>query len=104
MNESSVILTDEAQRNIEAIFDWISERSPDGATRWYRALLKALTRLTTDPERLPIAPESHRFDRTVRDLRFRMRSGRTYRILFTVEGEEVHVLFVRAPGQDSAGS
>jgi len=103
MSKYRIVLEDESRRNVDAIYAWIAERSPDGARRWYRAFLTALDKLTDDPRRLPVAPESHHFDETVRNLTFRMRSGRVYRVLFTVVEAEVHVLFVRAPGQDLAG-
>ena len=96
------LLEEESRRNIDTIYGWIAERSPDGARRWYRAFRKALDKLLEDADRFPIAPESRHFDEVVRNLSFRMRSGRVYRVLFTVVGAEVHVLFVRAPGQDSA--
>ena len=100
MHKFNVILEEESRRNIDTIYEWIAQRSSAGAARWYRALLKALDRLANEAERCPVAPESHRFDETIRNLSFRMRSGRTYRILFTVIGVEAHVLYVRAPGQD----
>ncbi len=97
-----VRLDEEATRNVDSIYRWIAERSADGATRWYRSLLRVLDRLGEHADRFPEAPEGHRFDERVRCVMFRMRSGRTYRVLFTIAGEEVHVLFVRAPGQDWA--
>lgn len=100
MPKRRVRLDDEAQRNVEAIYEWVAERSPSGANRWYASLLTALHQLASDAERYAEAPESHRFSETIRNLAFRMRSGRVYRLLFTVSNDEVHVLFVRGPGQD----
>jgi plasmid stabilization system protein ParE len=97
----AVVLEDEARQNIDAIFRWIAERSRSGGDRWYRTLIRALGKLAIDAERLPIASESRHFDVPIRNLTFRMRSGRTYRVLFTIEEDTVHVLFIRAPGQDS---
>lgn len=102
MSKRRVRLDDEAKLNVDTIYGWIAERSPAGANRWYRNFLNALDRLTNDAERYPEAPESHGFDETIRNLTFRMRSGRVYRLLFTISGDEVHVLFVRGPGQDWA--
>ena len=81
-----VLLDDKAKRNVEAIYQWIVERSADGAARWYLTLLGALDQLASEPERFAVAPESHYFDETIRNLTFRMRSGRSYRVLFTVVG------------------
>lgn len=102
MSRFRVLLTAEAERNITAIYDWLAARSPGGSLRWHNALTCALNALAEHPERFPMAPESCRFDTTVRNLQFRMRSGRVYRILFSIEGNDVHVLYVRAPGQDLA--
>lgn len=102
MSKRLVRIDQEAQQNIDKIYSWIGDRSPTGANRWYRNFLDALEQLSIDAERYPIAPESHRFRETIRNLNFRMRSGRVYRILFAIEGDFVHVLFVRGPGQDWA--
>ncbi len=104
MSKRCVRLDDEAKRNVNTIYEWIAERSSAGANRWYRNLLDALDQLSNDAERYSEAPESDRFSETIRNLTFRMRSGRTYRLLFTISDDEVHVLFVRGPGQDWAAS
>jgi plasmid stabilization system protein ParE len=100
MPDFHVLLDEEATRNIEAIYQWIAERSVEGATRWYSTLTKAMDELSHDAGRFPVAPESRHFGETVRNLTFRMRSGRTYQLLFTIVESDVHVLFVRGPGQD----
>jgi plasmid stabilization system protein ParE len=100
MAEFRVILSDEAKRNIEEIHLWIAERSVDGAARWYLTLSKALDELKSSAERFAVAAESRHFSEIVRSASFRMRSGRSYRILFTIAGNEVHILYVRGPGQD----
>jgi plasmid stabilization system protein ParE len=100
MSDFRVILQPEAERNIATIQDWIDERSPPGALRWYQALQEAVDSLRSNPDRCPVAPESRHFQHVVRHLTFRMRSRRTYRILFTIVNSEVHVLYVRGPGQD----
>ena len=96
MSKQRIILEEESRRNIDTIYGWIAERSSDGAKRWYRTLQKALDKLLEDADRFPIAPESRHFDEVVRNLSFRMRSGRVYRVLFTVVGKEVHVLCICA--------
>jgi plasmid stabilization system protein ParE len=101
MPDFRIVLSNEARTNVGAIYDWIAERSVPGAGRWYRAFLAALDSLANNADRCPVAPESRHFSEVVRNVTFRMRSGRTYRILFTILGTEVHVLFVRGPGQDS---
>ena len=100
MAKRTVRLAEEANRNADAIYAWIAERSTSGAHRWYRNLFKALDRLANDAECFAEAPESHRFDETIRNVSFRMRSGSVYRLVFTISGDEVHVLCLRGPGQD----
>jgi|GEM_PF-468057 len=92
-----VRLSDVAKQNVDDIYRWIAERSVDGANRWYR---NVLDELANDPSRFAEAPESRFFEVTIRNLSFRMRSGRTYRLRFTVVGDEVQILFLRGPGQD----
>jgi hypothetical protein len=58
-----VVLEDESRRNIDVIYEWIAQRSPEGASRWYRAALNALGKLHEDADRFPLAPESQHFDR-----------------------------------------
>ncbi|MES1213119.1 MAG: type II toxin-antitoxin system RelE/ParE family toxin [Singulisphaera sp.] len=100
MPDFLVFIEPEAEANIGATYNWIAERSPAGAERWYRAFGRAIERLRADPERFPVAAESHRFDVVIRNLTFRMHSRRTYRILFTIAQDRVHILYVRGPGRD----
>ena len=95
-----VTLYEEAERNVAAIHKWIAERSVDGATRWYAAFDAKLDALGRDAERFPVALESEEFDKVIRNATFHTRAGGTYRLLFTIVGDEVIVLFVRGPGQD----
>lgn len=100
MTEYRVVVQPEAERNTTAIYDWIFARSADGAGQWYRALKVAIDRMRKQPQRFAIARESRRFDFEVRELLFKTRRGRPYRILFTIRDREVHVLYIRGPGQD----
>jgi plasmid stabilization system protein ParE len=94
-----VIVTDEARRNVNSIRQWIAERSPQGASSWTEAYRSALNKLSVDPLRPALAPESREFDIDLRQLFFRTRRGRTYRILYHVVLDTVVVLHVRGPGQ-----
>ena len=80
-------------------FLWLAERSPDAATRWYEGLEKAVTSLSKYPKRNPIAEEeSEIFGLEIRQKLYGRRRG-TYRILFTVEGNTVFLLYVRHSAQ-----
>lgn len=74
--------------------DWIAERSPERAARWYQQLLEKVGTLKTYPLRCPLASESDALGYEVRQLLVGKRQG-VYRILFTVQGDVVQILAVR---------
>jgi plasmid stabilization system protein ParE len=88
-----------AQDDVDDIHRWIDQRSPDGAERWLAAFESAVARIQRAPLSCGLAPESGRFPSDVREVFFKTRRGRTYRLLFTVMGGEIRVLRVRGPGQ-----
>jgi hypothetical protein len=47
-----------------------------------------------------LAPEDAEHDSEIRQIVFKTRSGLPYRALFTIDGDQVHVIHVRGPGQD----
>jgi plasmid stabilization system protein ParE len=94
-----VVLTAEADRNADKIYGRLLERSPQGAAAWFAAFLEAVDSLTNEPERHPFAPESTHFTTAVRQLIFKTRRGRRYRLLFCVDDAVISVLYVRGPGQ-----
>src|SRR5262249_54544971 len=91
--------TAQALADIERIFGWLSTRSVDGAARWYESYWDATERLTRFPRSCALAAESNRFQEEVRCMLFGTPQGRTYRALFVVRGESVHILCVRGPGE-----
>ena len=96
-----VIVQPEAEGNITEILTWIAERSAQGANAWHAALVKAIEYLGTRADSMPLAHESRHFDCEIRELLFKTRRGLSYRLLFTIQGSDVHLLYVRGPGQDS---
>ena len=88
-----------ANRDSQEIYDWINERSPEGALRWWAAFRDACHALRSNPEHHSLAVEAEQCDRDVRQLLFKTRRGKYYRLLYVVVGSEVHVLRVRGPGQ-----
>ncbi len=94
-----VIVLARARRDVASIYDWIAERSAEGAQRWLDQFEKAAAALETNPFIAPLAPESGSFDIEIRSIAFRTRAGRTYRAVFTVANDEVRILRVRGPGQ-----
>jgi plasmid stabilization system protein ParE len=88
-----------AMRDYEGFYDWIAERSPEGAERWAASFEAAKTRLAMNPLAAPIASESEDVGVEIRHVLFRTRAGRTYRALFIIEGDEVQILRIRGSGQ-----
>ncbi len=84
----------QAEADIERIFNWLLERSPDGATRWYESFWDATERLKEFPLSCSLAAEAMDFPEQVRCMLFGTKKGRTYRALFVVRGDIVHVLCV----------
>ena len=91
--------TAQAEADIDRIFAWLSERSPEGARRWYDSFWDAAERLKTAPLSCALAPEDDDFAEEVRHMLFGTKRGRTYRALFVVRGNVVHILCVRGPGE-----
>jgi len=100
MAKYHVILQPEAVENVSVIFTWLQSRSIQGAASWFSALEHAVGRLAQAADIFPIAQESHNFDVEVRETLFRTRRGRPYRMIFTIQGDQVHVVYIRGPGQD----
>jgi plasmid stabilization system protein ParE len=83
-----------AQDEMEGAYEWIAQRAPLTAVRWYNGLLKAIGSLADNPERCSLAPEDEYFDEEIRNLLFGKR-GNAYRIIFTIRSDAVHVLHFR---------
>lgn len=91
-----VILSAEAERNIEDAFLWIARGDEAAANRWYNGLITALKGLTKLPNRCPVAPETRLglVDREIRQLLYGKGYWK-YRILYAVEGNRVLIAHVR---------
>jgi plasmid stabilization system protein ParE len=89
-----VIVQPSAQAEMEAAYEWVAERAPITAARWYNRLLDAIESLADNPERCPLAPEDEYFREEIRNLLYGKRQN-AYRIIFTIRDDSVHVLHVR---------
>ena len=94
-----VILLGRAEYDVNAIVDWLIERSPQGAARWLASFDDARTNLANNPLGYGLAPEDDFVDNAIRQIIFKTRRGRRYRALFTEIENEVRILHVRGPGQ-----
>ncbi|HZQ47542.1 MAG TPA: type II toxin-antitoxin system RelE/ParE family toxin [Verrucomicrobiae bacterium] len=83
-----------AQQDIAQARSWLAERDPGAADLWFDSIYDTIGSLETFPERCPFAPESKSFNCEIREI-FHGRRQHKYRILFTVNENEVHVLHVR---------
>jgi plasmid stabilization system protein ParE len=89
-----------ADTDIAVIFEWIAKRSPDGASRWLDALEAAIHKLRIQAGECALAPEADEIGIDLRQMMFRTRRGRPYRLLFVIRDDVVSLAAVRGAGQD----
>lgn len=94
-----VRLTEAAETDLEKRFTSLAERSPSTAEKLHAKYLGALARLRDFPFSCGFAHENPRFTEEIRHLLFWVHPKRKYRALFTVRGDEVVILAIRAPGE-----
>lgn len=94
-----VVITDPADRNFREHFQWIRERSPQGAATWRARIIEAVQSLEISPERHPLARESAAFSVEIRCL-LSGKNRSAFRILYQINDNEVRVLAIRRPSQD----
>jgi len=73
-------ILERARADVDDIFDWIVQRSVQGAVSWYLAFRRAIARIELAPESFAEAAEAHALQRPLREAPFKTRRGRTYRI------------------------
>lgn len=95
-------MSERAERDVDVIFDWLAQRSKDGAVRWYLAYLDSLKSLPIHTTGCGLAPEAEKLGTDLRQVLFKTRKGNVYRSLFVFDGETIHVVAVRGAGQDLA--
>jgi plasmid stabilization system protein ParE len=96
----SIRVTAHAGADIERLYaSIVVRRGTQAAERWYESYTTAAQRLRTMPLACGLAYENPRFTVELRHLLFGIHPKRRYRALFTVQGEEVVILAVRAPGE-----
>jgi plasmid stabilization system protein ParE len=100
----SVVFTQQAARELEAIAEWWAEhRSIQQAGRWYEGFSAKIEALCDDPNRLPLADESPDFPYELRELHFGLGSRPTHRAVYTIVSEFVVVLTIRHVAQRPIG-
>jgi plasmid stabilization system protein ParE len=94
-----VVITDPADRNFRDHFQWIRQRSTQGANAWRARIIEAVKSLEVSPERHPLARESAAFPVKIRCL-LSGKNRSAFRILYQIKDNEVRVLAIRRPAQD----
>jgi hypothetical protein len=96
--EYRVVITAPADQNFREHFQWIKERSVQGADNWRSRIIAAVRSLTHNPERHALAGESAAFAVSIRCILVGNRRS-AFRILYQIAGDEVRVLAIRRPAQ-----
>ncbi len=100
MTTFSVVLTEQAARELEENADWwATNRSMEQAARWYEGLSSKITSLRQSPERCPLADEHSEFSYELRELHFGLGTEPTHRAIFTIVSDIVVVLTIRHSSQ-----
>jgi plasmid stabilization system protein ParE len=89
-----------AERDLRVIQSWLQDRSRIGALRWLDALQAALDQLSDTATSGPLAPEADDLGLDLRQRLFQTRRGHSYRLVYVVREQTVHVLAIRGAGQD----
>jgi len=79
---------------------WARTYSPEQAARWEEAIFKKIYSLDRFPESNSLAHENPDFPCELREALFGLGSRPGYRILFTIVGDCVNVLTVKAAEED----
>jgi plasmid stabilization system protein ParE len=89
-----VHLTENAELDAEEAYNWISERAPQAAVKWFNGLFQVIDSLETFPKRCGVAPESAKTPEETRQFLYGRRPH-LYRLLFIIRSDDVYVLHVR---------
>ncbi|GJM01450.1 MAG: hypothetical protein DHS20C07_31290 [Methyloligella sp.] len=84
----------EVAKEIENIYLYIAEDSPQNAIQWYFAIYDKIQTLKNFPFRCPIAFESRYYNFEIRNLIYKK-----YRVLYRVQNKTVQILHVRHGAQ-----
>jgi plasmid stabilization system protein ParE len=95
-----IIYSDEAKKNLDTITSWLLYERLAGETAllWPEGLREKIDTLSEWPDRCPLALESKSLPFEMRQLLYG-RKPRIYRILFAIDGNTVHILYIRRPGE-----
>jgi plasmid stabilization system protein ParE len=96
-----VVVLPRAESDIERNAKWWADHhSPEQATHWLFSVRDQLQTLQKFPESHSLSQENDEFDYEIRDKLVGLGSRPRYRAIFTIRGDEVFVLTVRAAEED----
>jgi plasmid stabilization system protein ParE len=93
-----VVITDPADRNFRDHFQWIKERSSQGADAWRSRIIEAVNSLEISLERHALAGESAALPVEIRCL-LSGKNRSAFRILYQIKDNAVRVLAIRQPSR-----
>jgi plasmid stabilization system protein ParE len=93
----TVIVTRPAKGQLNRAADWIAEKAPEAAERWFNGFVAAISSLSRNPRRCGFAREHRQFPFELRELLYGRR--RNYRAIFTIRGSQVIVIAIRHAAQ-----
>lgn len=96
-----VIITENAKANLREYYERAAKHAPETAANWLNRFHVALQTLSNQPERCPLAAENFLVESEIRQFNFGRRVG-TYRALFTIIDDEVHILHIRRAAMGTA--
>jgi plasmid stabilization system protein ParE len=90
-----VEVTPEARQDANGILEWLHvQEAGDAGLHWFRGLSEAIASLSALPKRCALVRENASVPFEMRQLLYGHKPH-LYRILFTIEGDVVHVLRIR---------
>jgi plasmid stabilization system protein ParE len=96
-----VVVTAAAKQDLRNAYLWAAERAPNTAALWLQRFEAELQTLAHFPARFQLAPENALVEPEIRQLIFGRRQG-AYRVLYTIESEQVRILHIRRAARDFA--
>ena len=105
MTTFRVIVDNKAIEDIERNALWWAENhSPAEALRWYELAFSKIYSLDTMPMRHGLSRENIDFPYEIRDILFGFGSRPSYRAIFTIHEDAVHILTVRRSSEGNVRS
>jgi len=92
--EYTVVLHSQAQADLDDAYQNAARHAPQTAARWVDRFEQALTTLSHNPERCPLAAESRFTSEDVHEFHFGRRPN-VFRVLFWIDGPRVRILRIR---------